>query len=204
MTSGSKPASPARRTGRSRIVIAVGVAVAVFAAAAIALWQLNANDDSSHASSSTTISTVPTPPQGVPARLVTAAQLRTLATALGRPVYWAGSRRGARLEYTQASDGSTYVRYLTGSGEVGDNRPEFVVVATYPQPDAFARVTKAARAHHDRVEHLSGGAIAVTEPRTPKNIHIVSPGQPYQVEVFAPTAAEARNIVLGGAVVPVA
>jgi hypothetical protein len=203
MTSESESASPAPRTGRSRLVIAVVVAVAVFAAAAIAVWQLNSNDDTSNASS-TTISTVPRTPPGVAARIVTTAQLRSFAAALGRPVYWAGARRGARMEYTQASDGSAYVRYLTGSAAVGDKHPKFVVVATYPQPDAFARVRKAARTNHYKVEQLSGGAIAVTEPRTPKNIHIVSPGQPYQVEVFAPSAAQARKIVLSGAVVPVA
>jgi hypothetical protein len=202
MTSESESA-PAPRTARSRLVIAVVVAVAVFAAAAIAVWQLNSEDATSNAST-TTISTVPSTPPGVPARIVTTAQLRAFAAGLGRPLYWAGNRRGARMEYTQASDGSTYVRYLTGSAAVGDNRPEFVVVATYPQPDAFARVRKAARANHYKIEQLSDGAIAVTEPRTPKNIHIVSPGKPYQVEVFAPTAAQARSIVLSGALVPVA
>jgi hypothetical protein len=202
MTSESEPAPPAPRAVRSRFVIAVVVALAVFAAAAIAVWQFDSDDDSSNASSST-MQTVSAPPPGVPARIVTTPQLRSLATALGRPVYWAGNRSGARLEYTQTSDGRTYVRYLTGSAAAGDNRPRFVVVATYPQPDAFARVRSAARANHYEVEQLSGDAIAVTEPRTPKNIHIVAPGRPYQVEVFAPTAAEARTIVLSGAVVPV-
>jgi hypothetical protein len=202
MTSESEPASPAPTTGRPRLVIAGVVAVAVFAAAAVAVWQLNSDDQASDAT--TTSSTAPSTPPGVPARIVTPAQLRAFAAALGRPVYWAGSRPGARIEYTQASDGSSYVRYLTGSAAVGDTRPDFVVVATYPQPDAFARVRKAARTNHYDVEQLSGGAIAVTEPRTPKNIHIVSPGRPYQVEVFAPTAAQARSIALSGGIVPVA
>ena len=202
MTSESEPASPAPSTGRTRLVIAVVAAVVVFAAAAIGVWQLNSDDQGSNAAS--TSSTVPSTPPGVPARIVTTEQLRAFAAALGRPVYWAGSRPGARIEYTQASDGSTYVRYLTGSAAVGDKRPNFVVVATYPQPDAYARVRRAARANHYTVEQLSGGSIAVTEPRTPKNIHIVSRGRPYQVEVFAPTAAQARSIALSGAVVPVA
>jgi hypothetical protein len=203
MTSESDSATPAPRTGRSRVVIAVVVAIAVFAAAAIAVWQLNSDDETSSASS-TMISSVPNKPPGVPARIVTAAELRTFATALRHPVYWAGNRSGARMEYTQTSDGRAYVRYLTGSAGVGDNRPKFVVVATYPQLDAFARVRKAARESHYKVEQLAGDAIAVTEPQTPQNIHIVSPGQPYQVEVFAPTAAQARKLVLSGAVVPVA
>jgi len=184
-------------------VIAVVVAIAVFAAAAIAVWQLNSDDENGSASPTTT-SSVPSGAPGVPARIVTTAQLRSFAAALGQPVYWAGGRPGARMEYTQTTEGRTFVRYLTGSAAVGDRRPRFVVVATYPQPDAFTRVRAAARANHYEVEQLSDGAIAVTEPRAPKNIHIVAPGRPYQVEVFAPTAAEARSIVLSGAVVPVA
>jgi hypothetical protein len=184
-------------------VIAVVAAVAVFAAAAIAVWQLNSDDENGSASPTTTAS-APSGAPGIPARIVTTAQLRSLAAALGQPVYWAGNRPGARTEYTQTSDGRTFVRYLTGSAAVGDKHPGFVVVATYPQSDAFRRVRSAARANHYEVEQLSDGAIAVTEPGTPKNIHIVAPGRPYQVEVFAPTAAEARSIVLSGVVVPVA
>lgn len=203
MTSESDSATPAPRTGRSRVVIAVAVAIAVFAAAAIAVWQLNSDDENGSASPTTT-ATAPSGTPGVAARIVTTAQLRAFAAALGQPVYWAGSRPAARMEYTQTSEGRTYVRYLTGSAAAGDEHPRFVVVATYPQPDAFARVRAAARANHYEVEQLPDGAIAVTEPRTPKNIHVVAPGRPYQVEVFAPTAAEARSIVLSGAVVPVA
>jgi len=203
MSSESDSATPAPRSGRSRVVLAVVVAIAVFAAAAIAVWQLNSDDENGSASPTTT-SSVPSGAPGVPARIVTTAQLRSFAAALGQPVYWAGGRPGARMEYTQTTEGRTFVRYLTGSAAVGDRRPRFVVVATYPQPDAFTRVRAAARANHYEVEQLSDGAIAVTEPRTPKNIHIVAPGRPYQVEVFAPTAAEARSIVLSGAVVPVA
>jgi hypothetical protein len=50
---------------------------------------------------------------------------------------------------------------------------------------------------------LPNGAVAVTEPKTPRNVHIVFAGQRYQVEVYAPNAEEAHRIVRSGAVTSV-
>jgi hypothetical protein len=47
---------------------------------------------------------------GTMAEVVSAARLRALAAAAGRSIYWAGARPGTRLEYTQKTDGTTYVR----------------------------------------------------------------------------------------------
>ena len=38
------------------------------------------------------------------------------------PVFWAGPQAGATYEFTEASDGSVYVRYLP-RGSSGDHRP---------------------------------------------------------------------------------
>ena len=51
--------------------------------------------------------------------------------------------RDADLELTRTTDGTTYVRYLTGSSEAGAPGAGYVVVATYHQPDAYERVTRA-------------------------------------------------------------
>jgi hypothetical protein len=172
----------------------------VFVATAIAVWQL---DSDSNGKDTATPTVIPTTPVGVKAQIVTPTALHSIARALGQSVYWAGERAGTRIEYTQASDGSTYVRYLTGSARAGDGGSNYVVVATYEQPDAFARVQSIARKKHFTVEHLPNGAVAVTEPKTPRNVHIVFPGQRYQVEVYAPNAEEAHRIVRSGAVTPV-
>jgi hypothetical protein len=181
--------------------VAAGVvALAVFVVTAAAVWRFSFGESTSKKTTSTTIARVPV---GVPAEIVSASQLRAIARVLGRPVYWAGNSAGTKIEYRQTADGTTYVRYLTGSAKVGDKRPDFVVVATYAQPNAYGRVQSIARSEHYVIEHLRSGGVAVTEPRSPRNIHLVFPGQPYQVEVYAPTAAQARSIVASGAITTV-
>jgi hypothetical protein len=172
------------------------VALVVFAVTAVLGWQLGSDDGGT--ASTTAPSTASTRPVGVAAEIVSAAQLRALAQTLSRPVYWAGPSPPARIEYTQTSDGTTYVRYLTGGAQAGDKRSGYVVVATYAQPDAYTRVRAVARRNHYGVEELPNGGVAVTQPRSPRNLHIVYPGLPYQIEVYAPTAAEARHIALSG------
>lgn len=184
---------------RSRSALAVLAAVVVFGAVVLVVWLLDRGSSKSPSAAGTTS----TSGVGIAARIVTPTTLRTFARALGRPVYWAGERPSARLEYTQASDGSTYVRYLTGSARAGAKGAAYVVVATYAQPDALDRVRAAARKRHYTVQTLPGGAVAVTNPNSPRNIHLVFGKQPYQVEVYAPTAAEAEEIVRSGAVKPV-
>jgi hypothetical protein len=188
-------------TPRSRTALAVVAAVVVFAVIAIAVWRLDSGSTDHHAAPPHVASTASI---GVAARVVTPETLRSISRALGRPLYWAGQRRPARLEYTQASDGSTYVRYLTGSARAGAKGSDYVVVATYAQPDASARVLSIAHRKHFTIEHLSNGAVAVTDPKSPRNIHLVFGAQPYQVEIYAPSPEEARRIVRAGAVRPVA
>ena len=177
---------------------AVLVGLGVFAVTAITIWLLDTSSEQKDA-----VVAPPTTSVGVKARIVTIAALQSLADARGRPVYWAGERPGTSLEYTQTTDGNVYVRYLTGSAKAGDKGASYVVVATYVQPNAFARVQSIAQRQHLSVERLPNGAIAVTEPRNPRNVHLFFPVEPYQIEVYAPTAVEARRIVRSGAVRPV-
>ena len=202
--SSTSDTSPARRAWggrRGRIAAAAVVAVIVFLAVGAAVWFL----DSDESATSTTTSSPPqsSPLPAVAPRIVSVALLRQFASASGRPVYWAGARPGARLEYTRKADGATFVRYLTGSAKPGNHDAGYVVVATYAQPDAYKRVSTIASQKHLAVKRIAGGGIAVTRKGRPQNIYVVYPDQPYQVEVYAPTAAEARNLVFAGAIAPV-
>jgi hypothetical protein len=195
-------AAPTRNTQALRLpprwLLACLIGIGVFAVTAVAVWQLASSSEQKDNDAVRQTTTV-----GVTSRIVTLVGLRSLAHALGRPVYWAGERAGASLEYTQTSDGSVYVRYLTGRAKAGDKRASYVVVATYVQPNAFARVQSTARRQRLAIERLPNGAIAVTEPRNARNVHLVFPVQPYQIEVYAPTAEEAHEIVRSGVVMPV-
>src|SRR4051812_45364154 len=41
--------------------------------------------------------------------------LRTLASAVNQPIYWAGPQSGRQYELTRATDGRVWVRYLPSS-----------------------------------------------------------------------------------------
>jgi hypothetical protein len=191
--------------GRRRVLLAVAVGTAVFAAVFGALAALDATDGDPPRA------TPPPPPApasraaaAVPARIVTVAELRRIARSSARPVYWAGIRRGTRIEYTRTSDGTTYVRYLTGGALPGNESAGYVVIATYAQPDAYRRVSRTASREGFSVEPLSGGGRVVTRRDRPLNAYVVYRGRPYQIEVYAPRPGHARELALAGVIAPVA
>jgi len=188
---------------RRRIAAAAVVALIVFLAVGAAVWFLDSDNSDDSAQATATSSTQSSALPAVTPRIVSVALLRTFASGSGRPVYWAGARRGTRLEYTRRTDGATFVRYLTGTAKPGNGNAGYVVVATYAQPDAYKRVSTIASRQHLPVKRIAGGGIAVTRKGRPQNIYVVYPDQQYQVEVYAPTAAETRHLVYTGAIKPV-
>jgi hypothetical protein len=186
---------------RGRIAAAAVVALIVFVAVGAAVWFLGSDDSETSTTTVATLQSAPLP--AVAPRVVSPALLQRFASAGDRPVYWAGERRGARLEFTRRNDGATFVRYLTRDAKPGNGSSGYVVVATYAQPDAYKRVSTIASQQHLPMKRISGGGIAVTRKGRPQNVYVVYPNQPYQVEVYAPTAAQARRLVLTGAITPV-
>ena len=53
------------------------------------------------------------------------------------------------------------------------------------------------------VMKLTGGGIAVINPRFPKSVYIAYPGSNYEVEVFDPSLAHARQLVSSGQITAV-
>jgi hypothetical protein len=133
---------------------------------------------------------------------VSEAQLREFAASAPNPVYWAGPRSGQTYELFTTADGRVYIRYLPAGVKVGDPRPQFLTVGTYPLPNAFAAVKRISRAPGASTRKLPGGGLAVFNPATP-SVYFAYPGAKYQVEVFAPSASTTRSLVLNGQVVPI-
>jgi hypothetical protein len=129
-------------------------------------------------------------------------ELREFAASAQHPVYWAGPRAGQTYELTRTSDGRVYVRYLPEGVKVGDPRPRFLTVGTYPRANAFAELKRAARAPGATSRELPRDGLAVLS-RGSSSVYFGYPDAGYQVEVFAPSAGSARNLVFGGQVVPV-
>jgi hypothetical protein len=133
---------------------------------------------------------------------VTLSGLETLATALRRPIYWAGRQPGTTYELTELPDGSVYVRYLPPGTTVGASKP-LLTVGTYPVTGAFAAAERSAGQPGSlRVTDRNGG-VAFYSKNAPTNVYLAFPGSDYQIEVFDPSASEARRLVESGQITPV-
>lgn len=157
--------------------------------AAVALWVLR--DDSSD------------PAVGEPTAL-TALELSEFAAEQDTPVYWLGERSNASYELTDSQSGRIYLRYLTDGADAGDERANFITVATYPSDDGVAALRKAAREEEGaRLGKTDDGAVLLIDPTSPNNAHLAYRGASLQVEVYSPVPGEALRLAARGAVQPV-
>jgi hypothetical protein len=179
---------PARRRGMH---IRVGAVVAVAVAAGIVAWVLTRG-------SSFDLSPV-TP---IAPKALSAAGLSPMADQLNQPVYWARSRAGYTYELSRSRNDDIFIRYLPAGTPVGTKGP-FLIVATYRLRDAYAAIQRAAKGKNSVAVKLPNDALAVYSPKRPTAYYFAQKGSHYQVGVFAPTAGEARRLVLKGLVVPV-
>jgi hypothetical protein len=141
--------------------------------------------------------------KAVAPRTVSADQLRRIAASRNPLVYWAGPQASRVLELTETAEGRVYVRYLTPQTSVGDRRAAFVTVATYPLDKAYEAV-KAAAKRPGRVGFtLPRGGVAVYDRTRPTNLYVAYPDAQEQIEVYAPSAAQARRLVQSGRIRPV-
>ena len=188
-TSPADPADSVPRMNRRWPSILLAV-LSVALLAAVVVWLVRGDDSSSSAA-------------GDP-EVVTPSQLSELATERGTPVYWLGPRRNQSYELTDSSSGRIYIRYLTGGAEAGDERADFVTVATYPGGDGVAALRKAAREESGaKLGKTDDGAVLLIDPTSPNNAHLAYPGADVQIEVYSPVPGEALRLAARGAVRPV-
>lgn len=206
MSEAPRDEAPRERRGVSgRAGIRLGALLAVGLAAAFVTWVVVGRDDDDAAPIAEPVATQPGPvattaPAAValPPSVVTVDELGRLAAVREFPVHWAGPRAGKRIEATSHTDGSFFVRYLARGVEAGADLPS-LTIATYPRPNAFAEVQRAAADGTARLT-LAGGGVAVYDST---NVHLAYPGRPYQIEVYSPVEDAARALVASGAIRPV-
>jgi hypothetical protein len=144
---------------------------------------------------------VSAPARATSAKLVSARNLRALASSSRHPVYWAGAKAGTEYELSQPS-GRVYVRYLPAGTKAGADIAA-LTIGTYPVANAFA-VTQRIAARPDSVQvPVTGGAIAFYAKSAPSSVYLAFPGANVQVEVYDPSPAEAKALVTSGKIVPV-
>ena len=181
-------------------LVRVGAVVALAIAAGLIAWLVIGSRDSSSPDSS-----VPPPPptttvpQTGPVNL-SAEGLKTLAGAVGQPIYWAGPTSNVMYELTRNSTAKVYVRYLPFGVKAGAPKGAYLIVATYPFPGAYEALQKVANGQEQTVP---GGGIALVDAGYPKSVHIAFPGVDYQIEVYDPSPQRALEVAVSGDVQPV-
>ena len=194
--------------GSSGRAIGVGALVALAVAGALLAWVLvDRSDDDAATPTQAAAATTPTL-ESTPAETVsqptlqTIAALRAAAAISPNPIYWAGARTGTRLEVSQTSSGTVFVRYLPNGTAAGDLDP-YLTVATYARPNAYTEVQAAAKNEGSASVELDDGGLAVYDKASPTNLHLAYPGEAFQIEVFSPEDGEALRLVENGKIKPV-
>jgi hypothetical protein len=104
---------------------------------------------------------------------------------------------------TTTSDGNVFVRYLTGTAIAGDPRPIFTTIGTYGLTNAFKVVSADGRLKGAALVPVPGGGIAESSKRAPNSYYVAFPGSNFVTEVFDPSPAYARHLVVSGKLKPI-
>lgn len=178
---------------RGYLGVRIGAVCAIALTIGLAVWVFFINDSSSSDGTIPRANIV----------TVTAQGLGDLAAQVAHPVYWAGPIAGMSYELTKTKQGSVYVRYLPDGVEVGDPRPLYTTIGTYPQRNAHGVLKAASTRVGAHAYKTRSGALVVTNAKTPTSVYFAFKGSPYLVEVFNPSARKALQLTLSGQITPI-
>lgn len=186
--------------GGKKAPVRIGAVIALALLAGFVAWVVI--DRTGNDSATTTSST--SGPTGITSAVgpVAASEkvLSALVANVGHTVYWAGPIAGETTEFTKTTIDRVYVRYLPKGVNVGDKRADFLIIATYPFPNAYAALKKAAKGSEVKIP---GGGIALVSKTNPKSVYFAFPKAAYQGEVYDPSPKEAFRVATSGTLRPV-
>ena len=130
-------------------------------------------------------------------------RLERLAARSPFPLYWAGEVEGHSFELSRTSDDSVYIRYLPEDVGLGDERPEFLTVGTYPVEDAANELRKQASKVGARLQRTDDGALTFSDPANPASVYFAYPQGDFEVEVFDPDPGRAQQLLADGQIQPI-
>src|SRR4051812_18663945 len=125
--------------------------------------------------------------------------LHALPGEVGHPVYWAGEQAGYTYELTEVK-GNIFIRYLPPGVQVGDPRPNFLTIGTYPTPKSYAMLKRQSRRRDSGSRRTATAGIAVWSDGRPQSVYVSHPRSDIQIEVYDPSARRARRLAVSGAV----
>jgi hypothetical protein len=130
-------------------------------------------------------------------------ELADFAAAQPHAIYWAGERPDVSYEVTRTEEGSVFVRYLDSEAEVGDERADFLTVATYPVDDAYDLVVAASEEQGAITAETPDGMLAVTNETALTSVYLADEASEIQIEIYDPSPGSALRIATSGDVEPV-
>lgn len=202
-TASSGPAVAGLRSGLpGNKRVRIGAVIAIAIAGGLLGWLLTRGGD--HASAPVGVTagqTLPGIPAGVHVGPSTfdANGVKVTAQALHQPAYWIGTRKGYSYQLERAANGYTYITYLPPGTTKPRKGTRYIVVATYPLPQAMDKLSKAADRAKATTLTIPGHGIAVVGQIHPNSVYVAYPNTDFEIEVVAPTIAQARRLVVGGA-----
>jgi hypothetical protein len=174
-----------RRSAQNSQRLRLGAVIAVALLVGFLAWLLLKGDDDSGPKKAEPVAT-------------TVSDLRQLDDQSGHPVYWVGQRPGTEYEVTRTGNGNVYIRYLTAGAPIGDERPNYLTVGSYPFKGAYATLRESARQKGTKSGKPPGGGIYIVSRERPNSVYVAYPGIDLQIEVFSPSASQARQLVTSG------
>lgn len=125
---------------------------------------------------------------------LTESELKSIIKENNIQVYWTGPMKDATYSLNSSTAGQVFLRYIPEGEACDDVRPNFRVIATYEEVDAFA-TTESAGTTADGVSLLNtDGSIVYFNKNVPTNIYVAYPGINYQIEIYDPDPKEAVSL----------
>jgi hypothetical protein len=122
-------------------------------------------------------------------------ELRDVVVTLGETVYWAGPQRGAKYTINAQNVGAIYVRYLPDGKGISDTAPNYRVIATYKEANGYdATLAAGNQANGVSVARPDNTGVIYYNKNTPTNVYLAYKSQPYQIEIFDPSAEVALDL----------
>src|ERR1044072_9011590 len=100
-------------------------------------------------------------------------------------------------ELRRTTGNDIFIRYLPPRVAAGAKGAGDLTVATYPFNDALGALQKVS---NGKGIPIAGGGLALVDESYPNSVHLAYPGVDYQVEVYDPSPAHAREVATSGLV----
>ena len=124
--------------------------------------------------------------------LLSESDLKDVVSKLGETVYWVGPMRGAKYTINAQNVGAIYVRYLPNAKGISDTSPNYRVIATYKEANAYdATLAAGNQPNGVSFSKEDGAGVVYYNKNTPTNVYLAYEALPFQIEVFDPLAETA-------------